>query len=302
MRMIHHRRIVVLAALVPVCLHAPGVTAKEYKLGTGPKDGVYAQAGPALAEYKKDAVVLLPSLTGGTGDNMARALLPSADPNAVDVFIAQPDGPAWLKNAKPFEAEKLRKLGQLHVEYAHLFCGKKSGIKNLENLKGRKDVSIALGEAGKSGAWFLWQNWIKVDKGYADVVVSPKGGKDALNDVANGAVTCALVPAGLHAGTAQDADNLFGEDLILARIDGKAFTAPKDIDGSPLYESCEIPKGTYKGNLQASEGWFSSSAVGTVCWHAAVYANNTKVDPDDNDALIWIAREGGKAVRKKFGG
>jgi TRAP-type uncharacterized transport system substrate-binding protein len=291
-----------LLGLAILTLVAPRAQAKELKLGTGAKDGVYAGVGEVLKGYNRDAVRIAPVITGGTGENMARALLPPEDPLSLDLFVGQPDGPAWLKNNKPFDADKLRKLGPANIEYAHLFCGKKSGIKKLTDYKGRKDVSIALGEPSKSGAWFLWQNWVKADPGYKDVVVSPKGGKDALVDVANGAINCALVPAGLHAGITQDADNLFGEDLILAAIDGNAFTAPKDIDGSALYENCQIPKGTYKGNLQASEGWFSSSAVDTICWHAAVYAVTSKVPTEDNDALIFIVREGGKAVRKKYGG
>jgi uncharacterized protein len=284
-----------------LALAVPTVQAKELKLGTGAKDDVYAGVGEVLKGYNRDAVKIVPVITGGTGENMERALLPPEDPRSIDLFVGQPDGPAWLKNTKPFEADKLRKLGALHIEYGHLFCNKKSGIKNLSDFKKRKDASIALGEPGKSGAWFLWQNWVKADPGYKDVVVSPKGGKDALVDVANGATTCILVPAGLHAGAAQDADNLFGDDLTLAAIDGKAFTAPRDIDGSALYQTCQIPKGTYKGSLQSSEGWFSSSAVDTVCWHASIYAVTSKIPAEDNDALIWIAREGGKAVRKKYG-
>ncbi len=117
-------------------------------LGTGGKSGVYYPVGKAVAQvYNKnnagEPIKVLPSK--GSVDN-----LQALSEGKIKLAIAQADVAQLAAKGKlPFQKGKpyknLRAIMALHVEDMTLVASKKSGIKKLTDLKGKR---VAVGEPG----------------------------------------------------------------------------------------------------------------------------------------------------------
>jgi TRAP-type uncharacterized transport system substrate-binding protein len=278
-------------------------------LCTGAEGGPYAQIGDAIAEQLRgdpNVTVNVIKNTGGTWGNIVRTtgVENSAQPTEADyssgaachAFIGQPDGTSLLKRKNPAEARKVLPIGTLHTEYLHVLINKESGYDDLGDLEGRTDVNLAVGESG-SGGWLLWDNLVYEDAGYKDVPTSTLFGDRALAAVAEGEITAMLVPAGIPNATVMKADELFGDQLVLAGANDKDFNDSVDEKGKPLYVYGEIPSGAYPKNLQ---GWFSSQD--TLTWKAKVYVNTGRIDTKAQDKLITAVARVRPWAQAQFGG
>jgi len=277
-------------------------------LCTGKSGLPYAQIGDMIAmQLAGDGNVEIRVVkdTGGTWGNIVRTtqIENSAIPTQADydsgaachAFIGQPDGPALLARKNPGEAKKLSTVGALHREYLHVVCNKASDVDDLNDLPGTSGT-IAVGNPG-SGAWIIWENFIYEDNSYGTVPTNTLSGIDAISDVASGTTTCALVAAGLKNADMNEADELFGDEVVLAGANDKDFNDAVDIEGKALYEWREIPSGTYPLHLQ---GWFS--AADTISWQAKVYVNSSRIaDPKAKTALIRAVARVKAAVQKEYG-
>lgn len=290
------------ALAVPSAAHATDLT-----LCTGGEGGPYHQIGKEIAaNLRGSGLDVLVVSTGGTWDNIERSTgvtgkQPSdadyEDGAACHAFIGQPDGYALLKRKNAAEAKLVREVGKLHTEYLHVLCNKESGYDDLGELEGRTDVTLAVGAPG-SGSWLIWDNFVYEDAGYANVPTTADSGIDAVASVANGTATCMLLPAGVPNKVVSEADELFGEQLVLAGANDKDFNDAVDANGKPLYSYNEIPSGTYDKHLQ---GWFS--AKDTVTWKAAAYFNTTRLtDKNVKDKLIRAVAQVRPWAAKEFGG
>lgn len=258
---------------------APAV-AQPLNLCTGTDGQPYFQVGKMIASQARDYGVAVNVIeTKGTWDNIERSTGSTPDSAAYDsgaachAFIGQPDGMVILKRKSPADAAKVVVIGTAHAEYLHVLCGKDSGVDELTDLEGDAEKSVALGLPG-SGAHLIWDNFKFEDDDYAAVQEKNLSGIEAVAAVSSGQVTCMLVPAALGNQTvAVDADESFGDSLVLATADDKDFNDALAADGkTPLYEWGSIPSGTYNKNLQSS--WMSS--VDTVRWRATVYLNTER--------------------------
>lgn len=278
-------------------------------LCTGKSGLPYAQIGDMIANsFAGDPNIEIRVIkdTGGTWGNIQRStnIDTSGVPTEADyaagtachAFIGQPDGPALLARKNPGEAKKLATIGTLHREYLHVVCNKESGVDDLSDLEGDTTKSIAVGQPG-SGAWIIWENFVFEDADYGKTPTSTLSGIDAISDVATGTTTCALIAAGLKNADMNEADELFGEEVVLAGANDKDFNDAVDIEKKPLYEWREIPSGTYPLHLQ---GWFS--AKDTVSWKAKVYLNSSRVsDARAKSALIRTVARLKSNIQKEYG-
>jgi len=287
-----------LMAAIAVIAISSEAKAAPIRLCTGSESGVYFAAGDAIAKMAGKSVSVVNVPTEGTIDNLERVLdLDPANPEACDAMIGQPDGPVYVGRSSPAKVKKLRQVATLHREYLHVLCGKKSGVDDLSDLPDDPaKYSIAIGEPG-SGAWLIWQNIIAEDVSYGKVPVRNEGGVLALSAVSSGEATCMLVPAGLRNGTVTEADQTYGDTVILAGANDRDFDDATDIKGDPLYEYRDIPKGNYPKSLQS--GWFASRK--TISWPAAVFVNTDRIDAKALPGFVQAAARAAQGIKAEYG-
>lgn len=277
----------------------------KINLCTGGEGKPYNLTGKYIQGFLKDSrnIDLNVVESRGTWDNIERTVLMPQTPESVasgescQAFIGQPDGAVLLKRKNPAAAAKLRTIGQGPVEYLHVLCSKESGVEDLYELGGDNSKSVALGANG-SGSWLIWQNFIAEDKGYAEVQVTNEEGAIALSSVASNTTTCMLIPGALGHSTVLQADNDFGDQLVLAGANDKDFNDATAIDGKSLYRWKTIPSGTYPTNLQ---GWFSGKD--TIAWQAGIYVNTDAFSSNQKalEELITAVAKAKPAIKKTFG-
>ncbi|MCA1490125.1 C4-dicarboxylate ABC transporter substrate-binding protein [Ensifer sp. NBAIM29] len=286
------------AALAAMLLTSPASAGQTIRLCTGPESGVYFAAGDAIAKMAGRSFEVVNVSSEGTIDSLERLLdLPADDPNACDAMIGQPDGPVFVSRSSPAKVKKLRQVASLHREYLHVLCGADSGVEDLGDLESDPGkYSIAIGEPG-SGAWLVWQNITSADDDYAKIPVRNEGGILALSAVSSGEATCMVVPAGLKNGTVVEADQTYGDTVILAGANDRNFDDATDIRGEPLYSRQDIPKGTYPNALQA--GWFSGRS--TITWNAAVFVNTDRIDAKTLPAFVQTAARAAAGIKAEYG-
>lgn len=283
---------VALATLLPAAAMA------DIRLCTGSSSGVYFAAGQEIVKMAGKNMPVTVIETEGTIDNMQRLLdMPADSPEACDAMIGQPDGPVYIGRQSPAKIKKLRQVGGLHREYLHVLCSTASGVDDLGDIADGKH-SLAIGEPG-SGAWLIWQNIVAEDESYAKVPITNEGGIIALSAVASDVTTCMLVPAGLKNGTVMEADNTFGDSVVLAEANDKDFNDATDIAGKPLYGYVDIPSGTYPTSLQT--GMFGSK-VSTISWLAGVYVNTDRfTDQKQLAAFIQAVARASIGIKVEYG-
>jgi len=270
--------------------------AETIRLCTGSETGNYYAAGKKIREMAGSSVTVEIVATQGTIDNMRRTLdLPKSDEASCDAFIGQPDGPAYRAATNRGSVATLRPVTTLHREYLHGLCNKESGVDDIGDLESNPaKYSIAIGQEG-SGAWLIWQNFIREDEDYKEVPTTPEDGILALTAVSTGQTTCMLVPAGLGNGTVGEADQTFGDTIALVGANDKDFDDATDISGKALYEYAKIPGAAYPKSFNY---W---NDVKTISWMATVYLNTEKVSRADQAAFAMAASRAAPAIKASFG-
>lgn len=284
-------------ALLAVSVSALPAAAEKLRLCTGAANGVYFAAGKDIKAMAGNTLDIELVATEGTIDNMRRTLdLPAASPESCDAFIGQPDGPAYRAATNRASLADLRPVTTLHREYLHGLCNKASGVRDIGDLENDPaKYVIAIGPAG-SGAWLVWQNLTREDEDYKAVGVSPEDGVMALTSVSIGeSATCMLVPAGLGNGTVGEADQTFGDTIILVGANDRDFDDAQDASGKPLYEYAKIPSSAYPHSFNY---W---SAVKTISWLATVYLNKEKLSLEAQKSFATAATRAAPGIRARFG-
>lgn len=120
---------------------------KRLTLATGGTSGVYFPLGGAIGNVignKSDGkIAVTAQATGASGENMRLV-----EAGEVDFAIVQNDvADAAFNGNAPFRTklDNVRALGRLYPEYLHVVATKDSGIKKLEDFKGKK---ISVGARG----------------------------------------------------------------------------------------------------------------------------------------------------------
>lgn len=127
--------------------NAFGSDTKRLTFATGGTSGVYFPLGGAIGQVLSNksngAFSVTAQATGASGENMR--LIEGKD---VDIAIVQNDvADAAFNGNAPFKDKlgDVRAIARLYPEYLHVVAGKDSGIKNIEDFKGKK---ISVGARG----------------------------------------------------------------------------------------------------------------------------------------------------------
>ncbi len=138
-----------LFALSAFSTSAFAADAKRLTIGTGGTSGIYFPLGGAIAQVLSNKSGGLLSVTaqstGASGENVRLI-----DANEVDLAIVQNDvTDSAFKGIEPFKAKvgNLRAIARLYPEYVHVVATKDSGVKKMEDFKGKK-VSVGARGSG----------------------------------------------------------------------------------------------------------------------------------------------------------
>jgi len=216
-------------------------------IGTGGVTGVYYPTGGSICrlvnkDKKEHGVRCSVESTGGSVYNIN-----TIKAGELDMGVAQSD---WQYHAyygtNKFEKEgpfkKLRAVFSIHPEPFTVIARKDSGIKNLNDLKGKRVNigNLGSGQRGTMDVLMKAKGWTKEDFKLASELKSSERAK-ALCD---NKVDAIIFVAGHPSGFIKEATTTC--DSVLVNITGPVVETL--INTNPYYRSAIIPAGMYKGN------------------------------------------------------
>ncbi len=241
----------------------------QIKLCTGPSGGNYDFSGIQIKRQGEGLVeVRLPK--DGTKGSMDNLELLAA--GTCDAAIVQSDAYGVYMKQHQGAVLNLERGRVLYPEHVQLICNRAVGLSKITGLK--RGMTVLTGPNG-GGAGVTWDSFRLADpKTYGDVSTLPIGGKRALGIVDEGTeATCLLYVAGLASQTMTDAD-AFAETsghLVLVPTNDSDLPKLRDPKGKPVYETSEIPSGTYPRAFQTRS--LTGSSVSDLVVSAILVAN-----------------------------
>lgn len=238
------------AAAVTLGAASTAVSAQEQRfvtIGTGGVTGVYYPAGGAICrlvnmDRKEHGIRCSVESTGGSVYN-----LNAIRQGELDLAVAQSDwqyhaynGTSQFKDDGP--NEKLRAVFSLHPEPFTVVASKGSGIKNFEDLAGKR-VSVGNPGSGQRATAEVLMNemgWT-MDKFSLAAELKAAEQSQALCD---GNIDAFFYTVGHPSGAIKEATTSC--DSVLVNVNNKS--AKKLIDDNPYYRKAVIPGGMYRGS------------------------------------------------------
>ena len=238
------------AAAVTLGAASTAVSAQEQRfvtIGTGGVTGVYYPAGGAICrlvnmDRKEHGIRCSVESTGGSVYN-----LNAIRQGELDLAVAQSDwqyhaynGTSQFKDDGP--NEKLRAVFSLHPEPFTVVASKGSGIKNFEDLAGKR-VSVGNPGSGQRATAEVLMNemgWT-MDKFSLAAELKAAEQSQALCD---GNIDAFFYTVGHPSGAIKEATTSC--DSVLVNVNNKS--AKKLIDDNPYYRKAIIPGGMYRGS------------------------------------------------------
>lgn len=216
---------------------------KNYIIATGGTSGTYYPFGGAVANIwntKIENMNVTAQATGASAENLR--LISKGD---AEYAIVQNDVMDYAYNGTDmFEGQKLPNIltiGTLYPEVVQIAASKKSGIKTIADLKGKR---VSIGDAG-SGVEF---NAKQILEGYGltfdDIVKNNLSFKESAEGLQNNTLDACFITAGVPNSALQEL--AFTNGLVLIPVDGEA--AEKICKKYSFYTKTIIPGGTYKGS------------------------------------------------------
>lgn len=261
---------------------------KNYIIATGGTSGTYYPFGGAVANIwntKIENMNVTAQATGASAENLR--LISKGD---AEYAIVQNDVMDYAYNGTDmFEGQKLPNIltiGTLYPEVVQIAASKKSGIKTIADLKGKR---VSIGDAG-SGVEF---NAKQILEGYGltfdDIVKNNLSFKESAEGLQNNTLDACFITAGVPNSALQEL--AFTNGLVLIPVDGEA--AEKICKKYSFYTKTIIPGGTYKGSEEdvAALAIKATIAVNANLDEATVYAM-TKVLFENLDELSQAHAKG----------
>lgn len=220
---------------------------KRLTLATGGTSGVYFPLGGAIGQVlgtKGDGQLSVTAqATGASGENMR--LVQSGD---VNFAIVQNDVAEAAYNGKaPFREDaktnKVRALGRLYPEYLHVVASKDSGIKSIEDFKGKK-VSVGARGSGNEVNCRQIFNFYGLDYKNMEPVFVPYG--ETADQFKDRHLDAFVFTIGTPNPAIQDITTT--QDVSFIPVDGAK--ADEVIAKFPFLVKDAIPANTYKGQDQ----------------------------------------------------
>ena len=234
-------------------------------LATGGTSGVYFPLGGAIGQVlsnKSDGkLAVTAQATGASGENMR--LVQAGD---VDFAIVQNDvADAAFKGSAPFRSrlDNVRAIGRLYPEYLHVVASKGSGVKSMEDFKGKK-VSVGARGSGNEVNCRQLFGYYGLDYKNLEPIFLPYG--ETADQFKDRQLDGFVFTIGTPNPAIQDITT--AQDVVFIPLDGAR--ADEIVANFPYLVKDAIPANTYKGQ---------EDAVPTLSVQAILVAN--KDMPDD---------------------
>ncbi|MBY6050681.1 TAXI family TRAP transporter solute-binding subunit [Cytobacillus firmus] len=231
---------------------------KFMSIVTGGTGGTYYPLGGSFAEIISDATGIDTNaeVSGASAENMNTL----KDGNA-EIAFSQTDIASYAQEGKlMFEGaavDNVSAIGTLYPETIQIVTTAKSGIKSVEDLKGKK---VSIGAPGSGTAanaeQILEVHGIKLD----DIQKQDLSFDESTAGIQDGTIDAAFVTAGTPTGAVEGLSAT--EDVVIVPIEQDKIDAL--IEKYPYYVKDEVPSGTYK----------LAEAVPTVAVQAMLVVSN----------------------------
>lgn len=231
---------------------------KFMSIVTGGTGGTYYPLGGSFAEIISDATGIDTNaeVSGASAENMNTL----KDGNA-EIAFSQTDIASYAQEGKlMFEGaavDNVSAIGTLYPETIQIVTTAKSGIKSIEDLKGKK---VSIGAPGSGTAanaeQILEVHGIKLD----DIQKQDLSFDESTAGIQDGNIDAAFVTAGTPTGAVEGLSAT--EDVVIVPIEQDKIDAL--IEKYPYYVQDEVPSGTYK----------LAEAVPTVAVQAMLVVSN----------------------------
>ena len=246
--------------------------AKEFiTVGTGPTSGIYFPIGGAFATALKEwGYQTSAEATNATGQNIQNILNGDAE-----IAIAMQDAVMQAYTGTgAYEGKEaatgLKALMRLWPNYVQLVTTADTGIKSVEDLRGKR-VGVGAANSGVEINARMILNAFGLS--YDDITPDYLAYGEAIDNMKNGQCDAVFVTSGLPNATVMDLGVQY--DMVIVPIDGDG--RDKLVSEYPYYAKSVIPAGTYN-NTEDVEGVF-------------VY-NIMLVNKDLSDAMVYDMLEG----------
>lgn len=213
---------------------------KFISIVTGGTGGTYFPLGGAFAKIIEDetGITANAETSGASAENMNTL----KDGNA-EIAFTQTDIASYAKDGKlMFEGEavdNVSAIGTLYPETIQIVTTAKSGIKSVEDLKGKK---VSVGAPGSGTAANAEQILEIHGLTFDDIKKQDLSFDESTNGIQDGAIDAAFVTAGTPTGAVEGLSAT--EDVVIVPITQDKIDAL--IEKYPYYIKEEIPAGTYK--------------------------------------------------------
>lgn len=233
------------AALMLAATVAFAADAKRLTMATGGTSGVYFPLGGAISQIlstKSDgALSVTAQATGASGENMRLT-----EANEVDLAIVQNDVAHTAYNGMaPFKSKlgNVRAIARLYPEYVHVVASKESGVKKLEDFKGKK---VSVGARGSGNEVNCRQMFDFYGLSYDNVspIFLPYG--ETADQFKDRALDGFVFTIGTPNPAIQDITT--AQEVVFVPLDGPKADAV--VAKFPYLVKDAIPANTYKGQTQ----------------------------------------------------
>ena len=224
------------------CGGSGGAKQQYLNIGTGGTAGTYYPLGGAMAELFNKNIANVNASAQSTGASVANVNM--LKDGSLDLALIQNDIAYYAANGlEMFEGKKvdnLRGIATLYPETVQIVALEKSGIKSINDLRGKR---VAVGAAGSGTEANARQILNAAGIEYSDIQVQYLSFGEAAGALKDGNVDVAFVTAGFPTAAIQDL--AVSNQISLVPLDAAA--ADQLLEKYPYYTKTSIPAGTYNG-------------------------------------------------------
>ncbi|TCN27798.1 TAXI family TRAP transporter solute-binding subunit [Mesobacillus foraminis] len=217
-----------------------GEKPKFMSILTGGTGGTYFPLGGSFANIVSDATGIDTNAetTGASAENMQ-----SIKDNKGEIAFTQTDIASYATEGKlMFEGnaiDNIQAIGTLYPETIQIVTTEKSGIKTVEDLKGKK---VSIGAPGSGTAANAEQILEVYGMKLEDIQKQDLSFDESVNGIKDGNIDAAFVTAGTPTAAVEELSAT--EKVVIVPVD--ADKADALIEKYPYYTKDEVPSGTYK--------------------------------------------------------
>ena len=220
-------------------------------VGTGPTSGIYFPIGGAFATALKDyGYQTSAEATNATGQNIQNILKGDCEIAIAmqDVVMGAYTATGAYEGKEP--ATGLRAMMRLWPNYVQLVTTANTGIKSVEDLRGKR-VGVGAANSGVE----INARMILAAYGitYDDITPDYLAYGEAIDNMKNGQCDAVFVTSGIPNSTVSELSSVGNYNMVVVPIDGEG--REKLVSEYPYYSKTVIPAGTYN-NTEDVEGVF----------------------------------------------